>query len=92
MRDDQQAPADHVGAVLAPERQLLRDVGVLVDARVDLARPEDQPVPREGIDRDLAVVLAVAPRRHPGSQVVPLRRRKGQEQDELFRLCRRGAS
>src|SRR5207247_4676213 len=46
-RDHQQVPADHLRAHLVPERELLRDDGVLVDTRLDLLRPVDEPLLRE---------------------------------------------
>ena len=39
-----------VAAGLAPQRELLADDRVLVDARLDLGRPEDRRVGREAVD------------------------------------------
>ena len=42
-RDHDQAAAPHVRALLVPQRQLARQLRVLIDARLDLQRAVDQP-------------------------------------------------
>ena len=76
-------------SLLVPQRDLRRDHLVLVDARHDLPRPEDDLLLRELEHEQLAVVLAVAARHHPGREVVLPARRERQHLDELgLRLAR----
>src|SRR3989442_6498983 len=48
-RDDEQVAADHLGATLVPQRDLARDVGILVDPVDDLGRAVDQALFGEAI-------------------------------------------
>ena len=91
-RDDEQAAAAHVRALLVPQRQLTRQLRVLIDARLDLQRTVDQPRLREVVDDRRAVVRAVAAPGDPADQVVAVRRRERQDLDELRSPSRRAAS
>src|SRR5688572_22496012 len=82
-RDHEQLAAQHFRAALVPQRDLARDLGVLVDPVRDLVRTEHETLPREAIDRELAEVWAVVPRHHPRREVVLLPRRERTHEDEL---------
>ena len=68
---------------MVPERELLRDQGVLVEHRLDLHRPHDQPFLRHLVGDQLAVAREVAARRHPGDHVVAFARGQRHHQQEL---------
>jgi len=83
-REREQRAPDHARAPLVPQRELLRDDRVLVDARVDLARPEDQLLLGEVEDDQAAVVRRVRAGRQPRDHVVAPARVEEREQDELL--------
>src|SRR4051812_19018825 len=56
--------------MLAPERQIARDILVLIDASVDLHRTENDVLFRELLKHKLAEVFSVASCRHKADQVV----------------------
>ena len=85
---DQVAPDDR-GAGLIPEGDLLADDRVLVDARLDLGRPEDRRIGREAVRPCLAIVRLVHPGGDPGDHVESTNRDHGLEEQELrFGLTR----
>ena len=54
-RHDDEVAADDRAARLVPQRDLLADDRVLVDARLDLGGPEDRRLGREAVDPGVAV-------------------------------------
>jgi hypothetical protein len=71
-RNDDEAAAAHVRALLVPQRQLSGQLRVLIDARLDLQGPVDQLGLGEVIDQGLAIVFAVASAGDPADQVVAI--------------------
>ena len=57
---------------------------ILIDSRLDLQRSVDQLRFRKVVDHRRPVLRAVAAPGNPANQVVPIRRRKGQDFHELF--------
>ena len=76
--NDQQAAAANVRALLIPQRQLPRELRVLIDARFDLLRAVNQPGFGKVVDHRRAVVRAVAAPGNPANQVVTVEGRKGE--------------
>ena len=83
--------ADDPRAHLVPEGDLLRDLGVLVDARLDLERPVDELVLGELVDDQLAVIGRVAARGQPGDHVLALARHHGQHAGRTRPAARRAS-
>ncbi len=79
----QHLAAQHLRALLVPQRQILRDRLVLVDAGLDLHRAENQLLLGKLQDDELAQVLAVAARHHQADQVVLVARRERDHEQEL---------
>src|SRR5216684_553335 len=75
--DDQAASAD-VRALLIPQRQLTRELRILIDARLDLQRTVDESRLRKVVHDRLAVMRLVAAARDPSDQVVAIRGRERQ--------------
>ena len=87
--DREQRTADDLRPSLVPQRELLRNHRVLVDARVDLTRAVDELLLREVEDDQAAVVRRIGARRQPRDHVVaPRRVEEGQEHELLTRLAR----
>ena len=57
-------------ALLIPQGELSRELGVLIDARLDLLRAVDQTGLGEVIDNGGAVVRSIAARGNPSDEVV----------------------
>ena len=79
-----EVPPNHLGAPLVPERELLGDERVLVDAGLDLPGAVDQLLFGEVVDDELPIVGRVAPRGQPRGQVVLLAGRERDQEDELL--------
>jgi len=67
---DLEMAADDARTHLVPQRNLLGDLCILLDARLDLERPVDQLVLRESVDDQFAVVRWIATRRQPRDHVL----------------------
>ena len=70
-------------ALLIPQRQLTRELRVLIDPRFDLHRPVDEPGFRKVVDHCRTVVRAIAASGDPANQIIPVRRREWQNVYEL---------
>ena len=81
-----QIAAPHVRTLLVPERQLSRELRVLIDARFNLKRAVHQFCFWKVVHDRRPIVRVVAPARDPSDQVVPVGRRERQDLDELRRL------
>ena len=88
---DQNAQLSHVRSLLVPQRELSRQLRVLIDSRFHLQRAVDELRLREVVDDALAVVRAVAASGDPADEVVSVGRGERQDADEL-RVSRRAAS
>src|SRR5271169_3666821 len=65
-RDHKQVRAAyHSRAHLIPQRELLRDLRILIDPRLDLKRPVDELVLGKLVDDQFTVVGRIATRREP---------------------------
>src|SRR3979490_3084135 len=83
-RDHKQVrTAYHPRAHLIPQRELLRDLRILIDPRLDLKRPVDELILRKLVDDQLAVVGRVAARSEPRDHVVTAARYHGKHEEEL---------
>ena len=82
-RDDQHVAADHARSQLVPERKLLRNVGILIDASLDLKRPVDELVLGELVDNQLSVVRRIAARCEPCDHILSLARHHWQHEKEF---------
>src|ERR1700730_8688239 len=83
-RDHQQVrTAYHPRAHLIPQRELLRDLGILIDPRLDLERPVDELLLWELVNDQFAVVRRVAARSEPRDHVVAAARYHGKHEEEL---------
>ena len=82
-REHQQLATDYLGAALVPERDLARDLRVLIHAIHDLCRAEHEALPRKAIHDELAVIRAVVSHHHPRGEVVLLTGREGPHEDVL---------
>src|SRR3982074_161567 len=70
-RDHKQVrTAYHPRAHLIPQRELLRNLRILIDPRLDLEWPVDELLLGELVDDQFAVVGRVAPRSEPRNHVV----------------------
>src|SRR6202158_2553848 len=83
-RDHQQIrTAYHPRAHLIPQRELLRDLRILIDPRLDLKRPIDELLLGKLVDDQFAVVGRVATGGEPGYHVVAAARYHGKHEEEL---------
>src|SRR5260370_22346469 len=83
-RDHKQVrTAYHPRAHLIPQRELLRDLRILIDPRLDLKRPVDELLLWEFVDDQFAVVGRVATRREPRYHVVTAARHPRKHWGEL---------
>ena len=73
-------------ALLVPQRQVLGNVLVLIDARLDLHRAVHQLLFRELVKNQVAQVIAVASRGHPTDQIVLAPRSERKNQQKLRRF------
>src|ERR1035441_6916088 len=73
----------HSRTHLIPQRELLRDLRILIDPRLDLKRPVDELVFGELVDDQFAVVGRVAARSEPRYHVVAAARYHGKHEEEL---------
>jgi hypothetical protein len=72
-----------VGALLVPQGQLTGKLRILIDPRLDLRGPVDQPGLGEVIHQGLAIVFAIASAGDPADQVIAVGRRERQDRDEF---------
>src|SRR5437879_13622718 len=72
-----------MGTLLIPQRQLSRQLGVLIDTRFDLQRAVYQLVFREVVDYRRTILCTVTASSNPANQVVPVGRRERQNLNEL---------
>src|SRR5204863_3899717 len=83
-RNYQQGPAPDVRALLIPQRQLARELRVLIDSRLDLQRSVNQFRLGKVVDHRGAVLRAVAASRNPANQVIPVGGREWENFYELY--------
>src|SRR5579883_671624 len=88
-RQHQDLAAQHVRALLVPQRQVLGYVLVLVDVRGDVHRSRNQLLLGKEQHREIAQMLAVAAAGHEADQVVLISRRE-RDQEQEFRLAAAG--
>src|SRR6185436_2759386 len=82
-RANQQMSAEYMGALLIPERELRRQLGILINARFNLQRSINQSGLGEVVDQKFPVFVAIATTGHPANQIVSPGRSKRQNQDKL---------
>src|SRR5713101_9934343 len=83
-RDHKQVrTAYHPRAHLIPQRELLRDLGILIDPRLDLERPVDELLLWELVNDQFAVMRRVAARSEPRDHVVAAARHHGKHEEEF---------
>src|SRR5262249_36120772 len=82
-RDDEQGATPHMRSRLIPERQLARELSVLVDPGFHLKWSVHPTSLREVVGNSASVMLTVAAASDPIAHVVPVCRRERQDVDEL---------
>src|SRR6202011_3642219 len=83
-RNDQQASAKYVGTLLIPQRQLSRELRILIDASLYLLRTIDESCLREVVDHRCPILCAVATAGNPPNQIISVCRCEGQDIYKLF--------
>ena len=82
-RQHQRLTLKHLRPLLVPQRQVFRDILILIDSRVNLHRPQDQFLFRKLHHHNLAELIAIAPRQHHADQILLCRRSECRHQEKL---------
>ena len=87
-RQHQRLPLQHLRPLLVPQRQIFRNILILIDAGIHLHRPQNQLLFRKLHHHNFAELVAIAPRQHHADQILLRRGSECRHQQKLrFRFA-----